>query len=344
MENSELEEIKNPNQLEGEVEVEKIRPSHLSSFVGQERIKKSLNVYIDAAKKRSQSLDHTLFYGQPGLGKTTLSLIIARELGVNIKVTSGPMISKTGELAALLTNIQEKDVLFIDEIHRLNSSVEEVLYSAMEDFRLDLIIGEGPAARTIKIDLPQFTLVGATTRMGLISNPLKSRFGIVLPLELYTKNELILVIERFVKVSNLSIHPDASAMIADRSRGTPRIAIRVTKRVNDFALFSATEIITSGIVEKACQHMGIDSFGLDSVDIKYMRFIAENYSGGPVGIETISAGLSEDKDSIEDNIEPFLLQSGFIERTQRGRVLTDKAFLHLGLKRKEKDNQGDELF
>ena len=325
-----MEDITDANFVaEEQKDEQQLRPSKLSSFVGQEQIKESLTVYINAAKQREDALDHTLFYGPPGLGKTTLSFIIAEELGVGVRVTSGPMISKSGDLAAILTNLQPKDVLFIDEIHRLPTSVEEVLYSAMEDFRLDIVIGDGPSARTIKIDLPRFTLVGATTRMGLISNPLRSRFGILFPLQFYTQNELMLVVKRCTELYSFAIDEDAAMMIADRARGTPRIAIRLCKRIIDFTMFENLKKVNAKTVEKACVQMGVDSCGLDSSDLRYLKFIATNYSGGPVGVETIAAGLSDDKGSIEETIEPFLLQEGFIERTTRGRVLTNKALLHL---------------
>lgn len=309
-----------------------LRPLLLSDFIGQSLIKENLKVFIESAKFRKDTLDHTLFYGPPGLGKTTLSQIIAHEMGVGFKGTSGPIISKAGDLAAILTNLQPNDVLFIDEIHRLHTSVEEVLYSAMEDFKLDIIIGEGPAARTIKIDLPKFTLIGATTRLGLLSNPLRDRFGIPLKLNFYSHDELQKIVERDCEILNVKISNDASIEIAKRSRGTPRIAIRLLKRVRDFAIVAKKDIIDLEIVKLALERLNVDEIGLDSSDIKYLKFIIENYGGGPVGIDTLSAALSEERDSIEDTIEPFLIQQGFVNKTPRGRVITQKAYRHLNIK------------
>lgn len=310
-----------------------LRPLNLDDFIGQEETKSNLKVFIESAKIRSESLDHTLFYGPPGLGKTTLSHIIANEMGVGFKSTSGPILSKAGDLAAILTNLQTNDVLFIDEIHRLHSAVEEVLYSAMEDFKLDIIIGEGPAARTIKIDLPRFTLVAATTRLGLLSNPLRDRFGIPLKLNFYEPNELAKIIDRDCKILDTKISKDGAMEIAKRSRGTARIAIRLLKRIRDFAIVAKKNIIDKEIVDSALNRLHIDKIGLDNSDLKYMHFIISNYKGGPVGIDTISAGLSEERDSIEDTIEPYLIQCGFLNKTSRGRILTDVAYRHLGLKR-----------
>jgi Holliday junction DNA helicase RuvB len=306
-----------------------LRPTLLKDFLGQNKIKENLQIFLDAAKIRGESLDHTLFYGPPGLGKTTLSQIISHEMGVGFKGTSGPIISKSGDLAAILTNLQQDDVLFIDEIHRLNTNVEEVLYSAMEDFKLDIIIGEGPAARSIKIDLPKFTLVGATTRLGLLSNPLRDRFGIPLRLDFYEVKELERIVIRDAKILNVNISDDAAFEIAKRSRGTPRIAIRLLKRVFDFALASNKKEIDHEISKIALNKLEIDNAGLDSSDNRYLKFINDNYHGGPVGIETIAAGLSEEKDAIEDTIESYLLQQGFIQRTPRGRIITDLAKNHL---------------
>jgi Holliday junction DNA helicase RuvB len=307
-----------------------IRPSKLNEFVGQSQIKANLNVFITAAKARKQTLDHTLFYGPPGLGKTTLASIISSEMGVNFRSTSGPVLSKGADLAAILTNLQENDVLFIDEIHRMTISVEEMLYSAMEDFSLDIIIGEGPAARTVKISLPKFTLVGATTRLGLLSNPLRDRFGIPLRLSFYSVEELINVILRASKILDIKINNQGSKEIARRSRGTPRIALRLLRRVSDFAIVDNVEIIDEELADKALNLLEVDQEGLDSNDYRYLRFIADNYNGGPVGIDTIGAGLSEQRDSIEDTIEPYLIQIGFLQRTPRGRILTDKASRYLG--------------
>ncbi|MDX1916458.1 MAG: Holliday junction branch migration DNA helicase RuvB, partial [Rickettsiaceae bacterium] len=275
------------------------------------------------------TLEHTLFYGPPGLGKTTLANIIAQEMGVNFRSTSGPVLSKGADLAAILTNLQENDVLFIDEIHRLTISVEEMLYSAMEDFSLDIIIGEGPSARTVKISIPRFTLVGATTRLGLLSNPLRDRFGIPLRLSFYTSDELVKVINRASKILNIAIDDEGSKEIAKRARGTPRIALRLLRRVSDFAIYDKIDIINAPLADKALNLLEVDQVGLDSNDFRYLRFITDNYNGGPVGIDTISAGLSEQRDALEDTIEPYLIQIGFLQRTPRGRMLTDKALKYL---------------
>lgn len=308
-----------------------LRPSFLADFLGQEKLKENLAIFILAAKNRGDVLDHALFYGPPGLGKTTLAQIIAHEMGVGFKSSAGPVISKSGDLAAILTNLQQGDVLFIDEIHRLNKNVEEVLYAAMEDFKLDIIIGEGPAARAIKIDLPKFTLVGATTRIGLIANPLKDRFGIPLRLNFYSDLELQQIVLRDAKILGIEIEKNAAMEIAKRSRGTPRIAIRLLKRVRDFASAENQKLVTQEVADSSLHRLEIDSIGLDSSDYRYLKFIAENYRGGPVGIDTIAAAISEEKDSVEDTIEPFLIQKGFVEKTPRGRVLTEVAFKHLGL-------------
>jgi len=321
--------VKNREKQDSDSIENTLRPLFLGDFIGQTAIKENLKVFIESAKVRHDTLDHTLFYGPPGLGKTTLSQIIAHEMGVGFKGTSGPIISKAGDLAAILTNLQPNDVLFIDEIHRLHTSVEEVLYSAMEDFKLDIIIGEGPAARTIKIDLPKFTLIGATTRLGLLSNPLRDRFGIPLKLNFYSHQELKQIVDRDCELLQAKISDQGSFEIAKRSRGTPRIAIRLLKRVRDFAIVAKKDSIDLEIVKLALERLNVDEIGLDSSDIKYLRFIIENYDGGPVGIDTISAALSEERDSIEDTIEPFLIQQGFINKTPRGRVITQKAYRHL---------------
>jgi len=318
-----------------------LRPLYLKDFLGQEKLKENLAIFISSAKNRGDILDHSLFYGPPGLGKTTLAQIIAHEMGVGFKSTSGPVISKSGDLAAILTNLQAGDVLFIDEIHRLNKNVEEVLYSAMEDYKLDIIIGEGPAARAIKIDLPKFTLVGATTRIGLIANPLRDRFGILTRIDFYTNEELAQIVLRDAKILGIKIADDGAFEIACRSRGTPRIAIRLLKRVRDFAAAEKSELITKKIADNSLRRLEIDGAGLDSSDHRYLTFIAKNYRGGPVGIETISAAISEERDTVEDAIEPFLIQKGFIEKTPRGRILTAKALKHLGL---EAINREEKLF
>jgi len=321
-------ELLSGDKIEQDHEV-KLRPSYLKEFVGQEQIKDNLHVFIAAAKARQQTLDHTLFYGPPGLGKTTLAQVVAQEMGVNFRSTSGPVLAKGADLAAILTNLQENDVLFIDEIHRLTISVEEMLYSAMEDFNLDIIIGEGPAARTVKITLPKFTLVGATTRLGLLSNPLRDRFGIPLRLSFYTTLELVKVITRAAGILDINIDEEGAAEIAKRSRGTPRIALRLLKRVSDFAIVGNQNEITQRLADSALNRLEVDHEGLDSNDYRYLRYIADNYNGGPVGIDTIAAALSEQRDSIEDTIEPYLIQIGFLQRTPRGRVLTEKAAKYL---------------
>ncbi len=308
-----------------------IRPLQLGEFIGQAQAQENLKVFIQAAKARGEALDHVLFVGPPGLGKTTLAQIVARELGVNFRSTSGPVIAKAGDLAAQLTNLDERDVLFIDEIHRLNPAVEEILYPAMEDYQLDLIIGEGPAARSVKIDLPKFTLVGATTRAGLLTTPLRDRFGIPVRLNFYTVEELELIVARGARVLGIGMSPDGANEIARRARGTPRIAGRLLRRVRDVAIVEGAKKVTRAIADKALTMLDVDSIGLDLMDRRYLSTIAEKFSGGPVGIETMAAALSEPRDAIEDIIEPYLLQQGFLQRTPRGRLLTDAAFRHLGM-------------
>jgi Holliday junction DNA helicase RuvB len=306
-----------------------LRPLRLAEFIGQAQARANLKVFIDAARGRGDALDHVLFAGPPGLGKTTLAQIVARELGVNFKMTSGPVIAKAGDLAALLTNLEERDVLFIDEIHRLNPAVEEILYPAMEDFQLDLIIGEGPAARSVRIDLAKFTLVGATTRTGLLTTPLRDRFGIPVRLNYYTDDELEEIVRRGARVLHMQMTPDGAREVARRSRGTPRVAGRLLRRVRDFAWAGGSGEVTREVADASLSQLEVDALGLDAMDHRYLRCIAVNYGGGPVGIETIAAALSEGKDAIEEVIEPYLLQQGFIGRTPRGRVLTLKAFRHL---------------
>ena len=308
-----------------------IRPQALGDFVGQEQARANLKVFIQAAKARGDALDHVLFAGPPGLGKTTLAQIMAKELGVGFRATSGPVISKAGDLAALLTNLEERDVLFIDEIHRLNPAVEEILYPAMEDFQLDLIIGDGPAARSVRIDLAKFTLVGATTRAGLLTNPLRDRFGIPVRLNFYTHEELELIVSRGARVLGVPMQKDGAMEIARRSRGTPRIAGRLLRRVRDFAAVAGDGIVTAAVADKALLQLEVDAEGLDALDHRYLNCIAKNYDGGPVGIETMSAALSEPRDALEEIVEPYLLQQGFISRTPRGRMLTLRAYRHLGL-------------
>ncbi|MFC7705636.1 Holliday junction branch migration DNA helicase RuvB [Plastorhodobacter daqingensis] len=308
-----------------------LRPQRLEEFIGQAEARANLRVFIDSARMRGEAMDHTLFFGPPGLGKTTLAQIMARELGVGFRMTSGPVLAKAGDLAAILTNLEPRDVLFIDEIHRLSPVVEEVLYPALEDFALDLVIGEGPAARTVRIDLPPFTLVGATTRLGLLTTPLRDRFGIPTRLQFYTEDELNEIVTRGARMLGIPADPDGPREIARRARGTPRIAGRLLRRVVDFALVEGEGRLTRAIADSSLTRLGVDHLGLDGADRRYLRLIAENYGGGPVGVETLSAALSEARDAIEEVIEPFLLQQGLIQRTTRGRMLAAKAWRHLGL-------------
>ncbi|MEM7471957.1 MAG: Holliday junction branch migration DNA helicase RuvB [Pseudomonadota bacterium] len=308
-----------------------LRPQGLDEFIGQAEARANLRVFIESAKQRGEAMDHTLFHGPPGLGKTTLAQIMARELGVNFRMTSGPVLAKAGDLAAILTNLEPRDVLFIDEIHRLNPVVEEVLYPALEDFELDLVIGEGPAARTVRIELQPFTLVGATTRLGLLTTPLRDRFGIPTRLQFYTVDELHEIVRRGARLLGIPTQDDGAHEIAKRARGTPRIAGRLLRRVVDFALVKGDGTITRALADSALTRLGVDDLGLDGADRRYLSLIAENYQGGPVGIETLSAALSESRDALEEVIEPYLLQKGLIQRTPRGRMLAAKAWSHLGM-------------
>jgi Holliday junction DNA helicase RuvB len=329
-----------PGFSNGDEDIENsLRPKKLDDYVGQDKIKENLKIYIEAAKKREEPLDHTLLYGPPGLGKTTLSAIIANEMGANIRITSGPAIEKQGDLAALLTNLNPGDVLFIDEIHRLNRSVEEILYPAMEDFSLDIIIGKGPSARSIRLDLPKFTLIGATTKAGSLSSPLRDRFGIINRLEMYTTEQLKAIVKRSAGILNIEITDKGAEEIASRSRGTPRIANRLLKRVRDFAQVKNDGVITDEVADLALTSLEVDEIGLDNNDRKYLEAIIKNFAGGPVGLDTIASIVGEDTDTVEDVIEPYLMQIGYINRTPRGRMATPSAFQHLGVSFKENNNK-----
>jgi len=308
-----------------------LRPRTLDDFVGQKQLRENLRVFINAARARGEPLDHVLFHGPPGLGKTTLAQIVARELGAGFRATSGPVIAKPGDLAAILTNLEPRDVLFIDEIHRLSPVVEEILYPAIEDFQLDLVIGEGPAARSVRIDLPPFTLVGATTRSGLMTTPLRERFGIPLRLDFYTPEELESIVRRAADLLGMALADDGAAEIARRARGTPRVSGRLLRRVRDFAEQGGSGPVDAKAADVSLNRLEVDKLGLDSMDRRYLRCIAENYSGGPVGVDTLSAALSEQRDAIEEVIEPFLIQQGLVQRTPRGRMLTEAGFRHIGL-------------
>lgn len=317
-----------------------LRPEKLKYYVGQKKTKEKLSIFIEAAKQRGEALDHVLLYGPPGLGKTTLATIIANELNVNIHKTSGPAIERPGDLASILTNLQDNDVLFIDEIHRLNMMVEEVLYPALEDYCLDIIIGKGPSARSVRLDLNPFTMVGATTRAGLISSPLRDRFGVINRLEFYDDEELTKIVKRSARILDIEIHDDGATEIAKRSRGTPRISNRLLKRVRDFAEVKAEGVISAEVVDKALKLLEIDEKGLDSIDHKLLKIIIEKFDGGPVGLNTLAAAISEETETIEDVYEPYLLQMGFLERTPRGRVATSAAYRHLDISK----NKSEDLF
>ncbi|GBD43952.1 Holliday junction ATP-dependent DNA helicase RuvB [bacterium HR40] len=319
-----------PESMEEDID-QGLRPRRLAQFIGQTAVKANVAVFIEAARSRGEALDHVLLAGPPGLGKTTLAQILAAELGVGFRMTSGPIVARAGDLAALLTNLQPRDVLFIDEIHRLQPAVEEILYPAMEDFKLDLMIGEGPAARSVRIDLPPFTLVGATTRTGLLTTPLRDRFGIVLRLDFYSVPELVEIVVRGARLLGLELTAEGAHEIARRARGTPRVATRLLRRVRDFATVRGASAVDRALADEALTRLEVDHLGLDALDRRYLRAIARNYGGGPVGIDTVAAALSEQRDTLEETVEPFLLQQGLLQRTPRGRMLTRLAFEHLGL-------------
>ncbi|MEO0411939.1 MAG: Holliday junction branch migration DNA helicase RuvB [Pseudomonadota bacterium] len=344
MDESPLNPMLNADAGESDTGETSLRPLYLQDFTGQQQARENLRIFIEAARARAEAMDHVLFHGPPGLGKTTLAQIVARELGVNFKATSGPVIAKSGDLAALLTNLEERDVLFIDEIHRLNPAVEEILYPAMEDYQLDLIIGEGPAARSVRIDLPPFTLIGATTRSGLLTTPLRDRFGIPVRLNFYTVDELERVVLRGATVLDVEMTKDGAREIARRARGTPRIAGRLLRRVRDFAAVSSAGKVNADVADSALTRLEVDRNGLDAMDHRYMRCIGETYTGGPVGIETLAAALAEPRDAIEDIIEPYLLQNAFVQRTPRGRMLGPRGWSAIGLVPPKQPVEQSDLF